>query len=96
MRKLINIDNGGTLTDFCLTDGDTIRFTKTLTTSHDLSTCFFEGLKKLAQMSYGEADVGRLLQETDYIRCSTAPRTDALENWRLKSTHCVAPMGEQR
>ena len=96
MRKLINIDNGGTLTDFCLTDGDTIRFTKTLTTSNDLSACFFEGLKKLAQMSYGEADVGRLLQETDYIRCSTAPRTDALENWRLKSTNCVAPMGEQR
>jgi N-methylhydantoinase A/oxoprolinase/acetone carboxylase beta subunit len=29
MTRLINIDNGGTLTDFCLVDGDEVRYTKT-------------------------------------------------------------------
>jgi N-methylhydantoinase A/oxoprolinase/acetone carboxylase beta subunit len=28
MTRLINIDNGGTLTDFCLVDGDTVRYTR--------------------------------------------------------------------
>ena len=32
MTRLINIDNGGTLTDFCLVDGGDVRYTKTLTT----------------------------------------------------------------
>lgn len=78
MGKLINIDNGGTLTDFCLLDGERLIFTKTLTTPHDLSTCFFEGLTRLATMSYGEQDISRLLQETDYIRYSTTQGTNAL------------------
>jgi len=32
MTRLINIDNGGTLTDVCVADGDGVRYTKTLTT----------------------------------------------------------------
>ena len=32
MTRLINIDNGGTLTDFCFVDGGEVRYTKTLTT----------------------------------------------------------------
>lgn len=78
MGKLINIDNGGTLTDFCALDGERLLFTKTLTTPHDLSTCFFEGLNRLSELSYGEQDVARLLQETDYIRYSTTQGTNAL------------------
>jgi len=78
MGKLISVDNGGTLTDFCLLDGERLLFTKTLTTPHDLSTCFFEGLTRLAKLSYGEKDVARLLQDTDYIRYSTTQGTNAL------------------
>jgi N-methylhydantoinase A/oxoprolinase/acetone carboxylase beta subunit len=32
MTRLINIDNGGSLADFCLIDGQEVRHTKTLTT----------------------------------------------------------------
>lgn len=78
MGKLINIDNGGTLTDFCLLDGERLIFTKTLTTPHDLSTCLFEGLGRLSKLSYGEEDISRLLQSTDYIRYSTTQGTNAL------------------
>jgi N-methylhydantoinase A len=39
MTRLINIDNGGTLTDFCLVDGGDVRYTKTLTTPRTRRTC---------------------------------------------------------
>ena len=32
MERLINIDNGGTLTDICVGSGSEFAFTKTLTT----------------------------------------------------------------
>lgn len=79
MGKLINIDNGGTLTDFCALDGDKVYHTKSLTTPFDLSKCFFDGLKKLARDMYGnENSVDELLQSTDYIRYSTTQGTNAL------------------
>jgi len=79
MGKLINIDNGGTLTDFCALDGDRIYHTKTLTTPFDLSKCFFDGIRKLARDIYGdERYVDKLLQSTDYIRYSTTQGTNAL------------------
>lgn len=79
MGKLINIDNGGTLTDFCALDGETIYHTKALTTPFDLSKCFFDGMKKLARDIYGdEGQVDQLLQSTDYIRYSTTLGTNAL------------------
>ena len=79
MRKLINIDNGGTLTDFCALDGNEIYHTKSLTTPFDLSKCLFDGLQKLARDIYGdEKYVGELLQSTDYIRYSTTQGTNAL------------------
>ena len=49
MDLLINIDNGGTLTDVCVIDGARIVRTKTITTPHDLSQCFFDGLKKASK-----------------------------------------------
>lgn len=79
MGKLINIDNGGTLTDICVIDGSRVTHTKTLTTPYDLSKCFFEGLKKAARLIYGEDDrIVDLLLSTDHIRYSTTQGTNAI------------------
>ena len=79
MGILINIDNGGTLTDFCAIDGEKVYHTKTLTTPFDLSKCFFDGLLKLAGDIYGDTKyVDQMLQRTDYIRYSTTQGTNAL------------------
>lgn len=78
MATLINIDNGGTLTDICVWDGTGFTFTKTLTTPHDLSECLFTGLEKASTVLYGEADTTRLLHATEHIRYSTTQGTNAL------------------
>src|ERR1700730_15465187 len=76
--KLINIDNGGTLTDICVIDGARVYRTKTLTTPHDLSRCLFDGLSKVSRLIYGRDDVSTLLLTTGYIRYSTTQGTNAL------------------
>ncbi len=76
--KLINIDNGGTLTDICVIDGADVYRTKTLTTPHDLSQCLFEGLKKASRAIYGKEDLQSLLLSTASIRYSTTQGTNAL------------------
>ena len=78
MTRLINIDNGGTLTDICVVDGDEVRYTKTLTTPFDLSRCLFDGLAKASTLLYGQERLAALLQSTDYIRYSTTQGTNAL------------------
>ena len=78
MTRLINIDNGGTLTDFCLVDGGEVRYTKTLTTPYDLSRCLFDGLTKVSELAYSEPRLAALLQSTDCIRYSTTQGTNAL------------------
>jgi N-methylhydantoinase A len=78
MTRLINIDNGGTLTDFCLVDDGGVRYTKTLTTPYDLSRCLFDGLTRVSELVYGEPQLAALLQSTDYIRYSTTQGTNAL------------------
>jgi N-methylhydantoinase A/oxoprolinase/acetone carboxylase beta subunit len=78
MDTLINIDNGGTLTDICVWDGGDITFTKTLTTPHDLSECLFTGIEKASTVLYGEPDTERLLHATSHIRYSTTQGTNAL------------------
>jgi N-methylhydantoinase A len=78
MTRLINIDNGGTLTDICVVDGDDVRYTKTLTTPFDLSRCLFDGLAKASTLLYGQESLAALLQSTDYIRYSTTQGTNAL------------------
>ncbi|WP_390479826.1 hydantoinase/oxoprolinase N-terminal domain-containing protein, partial [Frankia casuarinae] len=45
MGILVNIDNGGTFTDVCVTDGERIVHAKTPTTPHDLTQCFVDGLR---------------------------------------------------
>ena len=78
METLINIDNGGTLTDICVWDGSGFTFTKTLTTPHDLSECLFTGVEKASAALYGLPDTKRLLHETQHIRYSTTQGTNAL------------------
>lgn len=78
MSTLINIDNGGTLTDVCVWDGEGFTFTKTLTTPHDLSECLFAGIEKVSAALYGAPDTERLLHATQHIRYSTTQGTNAL------------------
>jgi N-methylhydantoinase A/oxoprolinase/acetone carboxylase beta subunit len=78
MGLLINIDNGGTLTDFCVFDGERVYRTKSVTTPFDLSRCFFDGLRKASRAVYGGEDLLRLLLSADHIRYSTTQGTNAL------------------
>jgi N-methylhydantoinase A len=78
MQRLINIDNGGTLTDICVWDGQDFTYTKTLTTPFDLSKCLFDGIKKASEAVYGVADIEALLHSTRHIRYSTTQGTNAL------------------
>jgi N-methylhydantoinase A/oxoprolinase/acetone carboxylase beta subunit len=75
---LISVDNGGTLTDFCVITDQAVHHAKTVTTPYDLSKCFFDGLQKVSGSVYGKTDVGRLLAEAEYIRYSTTVGTNAL------------------
>ncbi|CAN5420801.1 hydantoinase/oxoprolinase family protein [soil metagenome] len=78
MNHLINIDNGGTLTDICVWDGQGFAFAKTLTTPFDLSQCLFDGIEMASETLYGEKDLVRLLHQTQHIRYSTTQGTNAL------------------
>lgn len=78
MERLINIDNGGTLTDICVWDGKDFTYTKTLTTSFDLSKCLFDGIAKASETVYGATDLDALLHSTQHIRYSTTQGTNAL------------------
>jgi N-methylhydantoinase A/oxoprolinase/acetone carboxylase beta subunit len=78
MGILVNVDNGGTFTDVCVTDGERVVHAKTPTTPHDLTRCFVDGLRVVSHRLYGEEDLGRLLRETDYLRYSTTSGTNAV------------------
>ena len=75
MESLINIDNGGTLTDICVWDGTEFTFTKTLTTPFDLSQCLFDGTTKASAENYGRPALSELLHSTKHIRYSTTQGT---------------------
>ncbi len=76
--RIINIDNGGTLTDFCVMEGAEVHRAKVLTTPYDLSKCFFDGIAKVSEKIYGAKDPARLLRETDYVRYSTTLGTNSI------------------
>ncbi len=78
MGMLVNIDNGGTLTDICAIKDQEVYKTKTLTTPYDLSKCFFDGLRSISKVIYGEEDVAKLLMEVEHIRYSTTQGTNAI------------------
>jgi len=77
-KRLINIDNGGTLTDICVIEGGQVFRTKTITTPYDLSECLFHGLRQISAQLYGKEDIEALLRGTDLIRYSTTQGTNAL------------------
>ena len=95
MGKLINIDNGGTLTDICVIDGAKVIHTKTITTPYDLSKCFFEGLKKASKMIYGEEKIVELLLSTDHIRYSTTQGTNAIVEKKGPRIGLIVPKGSK-
>jgi N-methylhydantoinase A len=78
MERLINIDNGGTLTDIVVGSGSDFTFTKTLTTPVDLSQCLFDAMTKASELIYGEEDLAGLLHSTRHIRYSSTQGTNAL------------------
>jgi N-methylhydantoinase A/oxoprolinase/acetone carboxylase beta subunit len=78
MERMINIDNGGTLTDICVWDGRDFNYTKTLTTPFDLSRCLFDGLAKASEAVFGATDLEALLHSSNHIRYSTTQGTNAL------------------
>ena len=92
MAKFINIDNGGTLTDICVIDGNQVHRTKTLTTPHDLSRCLFDGLTKASKAIYGKEDLIALITSTDHIRYSTTQGTNALSNARVRAWASCSPV----
>jgi N-methylhydantoinase A/oxoprolinase/acetone carboxylase beta subunit len=73
MERLINIDNGGTLTDIVVGSGTEFTFTKTLTTPVDLSQCLFDGMTKASTELFGQADLAKLLHSTG-TSATTPPR----------------------
>src|ERR1700730_12228447 len=78
MERLINIDNGGTLTDVCVWDGTDFTFTKTIPTPFDLSQCLFDGITKASTEIFGQPSLPELLHSTKHIRYSTTQGTNAL------------------
>ncbi len=78
MGLLVSIDNGGTLTDVCATDGLTTIHAKTLTTPHDLTECFVKSLEALSEKMWGHVDLSALVASVDYIRYSTTQGTNAI------------------
>lgn len=78
MGILVSVDNGGTLTDACAVVGSSVYHAKTLTTPYDLTECFIEVLTSLSEKIYGEPQIQKLLNETDYIRYSTTQGTNAV------------------
>ena len=78
MGLLVSIDNGGTLTDVCATDGVSTIHAKTLTTPHNLTECFVKCLEALSEKIDGEVDLPKLVGSIDYIRYSTTQGTNAI------------------
>lgn len=78
MGFLVNIDNGGTFTDVCISDGTRLVHAKSTTTPHDLTQCFIEVLKRASRELFGEEDFARLIRESDCLRYSTTSGTNAV------------------
>ncbi|MHB8764025.1 MAG: hydantoinase/oxoprolinase N-terminal domain-containing protein, partial [Deferrisomatales bacterium] len=77
MGYQINIDIGGTFTDFYASrDGGEDQITKTPTTHYDLSVGFMKGIGELAR-GYG-LDLGAFLAQTDAVHYCTTVGTNAL------------------
>lgn len=76
MGFTINIDIGGTFTDFFAENAEGARITKTTSTHYDLSVGLMKGIKELARM-FG-VGLGEFLSNTDTVRYCTTVGTNAL------------------
>lgn len=73
----INVDIGGTFTDFfSAQEGGEVKISKTPTTNYDLSVGFMKGVKELSRM-FG-LGLNDFLQQTDAVRYCTTLGTNAL------------------
>ena len=95
MGILVNIDNGGTFTDVCISDGGKVVHAKTATTPHDLTQCFLEILKRGSQEFYGEDDAARLIREADCLRYSTTAGTNAVVEHKGTAVAVLVDAGEE-
>lgn len=95
MTLLVNIDNGGTFTDVCVSDGTRVVHAKVPTTPHDLTQCFVHALGRASADLYGEEDVGRLLRDTDYLRYSTTSGTNAVVERKGTPVALLVEAGEE-
>ncbi|MEW6376007.1 MAG: hydantoinase/oxoprolinase N-terminal domain-containing protein [Thermodesulfobacteriota bacterium] len=76
MGYTIDIDVGGTFSDFFFRKDSEIVVVKTPTTRYDLGVCFMRGLEEAAKQL--RLSLEQLLQETDTIRYSTTIGTNSL------------------
>ena len=76
MGYTINIDIGGTFTDFFAENAEGARITKTPSTHYDLSVGFMKGIKDLSRKF--DVGLGEFLGNTDAVRYCTTVGTNAL------------------
>ncbi|MGB1561385.1 MAG: hydantoinase/oxoprolinase family protein [Sinimarinibacterium flocculans] len=95
MGILLTIDNGGTFTDVCASNGERISYAKAPTTPHDLTQCFVSCLARASRELYGEEDLGRLIGETDYLRYSTTSGTNAVVERKGQPVALIVEAGEE-
>lgn len=96
MGLLVNIDNGGTFTDVCISDGTRVVHAKAPTTAHDLTQCFIDVLTLGSRELYGEADFGRLIRDTDCLRYSTTAGTNAVVEHKGTPVAVLVEAGEEQ
>ena len=95
MGILVNIDNGGTFTDVCISDGEKVVHAKTPTTPHDLTQCFLEVLKRGSDELYGKPDAARLIREAECLRYSTTSGTNAVVEHKGTPVALLVESGEE-
>ncbi|MGD9601148.1 MAG: hydantoinase/oxoprolinase family protein [Gammaproteobacteria bacterium] len=96
MGFLVNIDNGGTFTDVCISDGTRMVHAKSTTTPHDLTQCFIDAMKRGSRELFGEEDLGRLMRETECLRYSTTSGTNAVVEHKGVPVALLVEAGAER
>lgn len=95
MGILVNIDNGGTFTDVCISDGKRVVHAKSPTTAHDLTQCFIDALTRGSRELYGEADLSQLIRDIDCLRYSTTAGTNAVVEHKGTPVALLVEAGEE-